>query len=169
MASLNEVPTTDPTNSEPSLESGPVSGKQPAETPSGLLNYAQRYLEAAVHIPDERRLFQPRCLLYGLAAELALKAFLSARGGKYPRSQAGHDLVRLLTDAEKIGLRATDHERTDVIRNLNTVYYESTAGWRYPSRYPPPATQVYLTPTREWMEAAITSFLTQARAAISGK
>jgi HEPN domain-containing protein len=128
-----------------------------------LAEYAKRYLEAAGQISEAAHLLHPRCYLYGMAMELALKSFIGRRGAVYPR---GHDLVALLEVALKLELEVTEPFRTNVVPRLNEIYLEQdNYGW-FAARYAPEdhaqRAQTWKTPTPEWMDTAIRSILSQA-------
>ena len=131
----------------------------------GTLDLVRRYLRAAELIPPaDVELLHPRCHLYGHATELAMKAYLLCRGEKAPRGTDGHDLEGLAANAIACGLQLTDHQRSNVVPNLNTIYFENAASERYSSRYPHPGTHIWLTPATVWMGDLIRSIAAQASA-----
>lgn len=78
-------------------------------TPGTLIDGARMYASAADAVNDR----YPNSLhvlshLLGMAIELALKAFILNGGGtERDLRRFGHDLGRLLTDAERLGLTST--------------------------------------------------------------
>jgi HEPN domain-containing protein len=139
-----------------------------ANTNAGALaEYAKRYLEAAGQISDAAHLLHPRCFLYGMAMELALKSFIGRRGAVYPR---GHDLVALLEVALKLELEVSNLMRTNVVPGLNEIYLEHDNYGCFTSRYSlqnlPRGTQVWKTPAPAWVDTAIRSILSQAEESV---
>lgn len=130
------------------------------EATAAFLDYVERYMDAASHIPEGGNRLQPIIQTYGLTTELSLKAFLAATSGEWPLI---HDLMELadLGVSNGLVLNATDYE--DYLENLNSRYFVSKDGfWRYPSRYPKTGGSVWVTPTVTNMRRIITEIAHQA-------
>src|SRR5688572_8941880 len=99
-------------------------------TPHGFWRFAANYLLAAriveIRIHEEGQLFFPTLQLYGIAIELALKAFLLKRGLTLNQVRSlSHDLAKALALARKRKLgREVRLDRREVaaIRVLNINY-----------------------------------------------
>lgn len=122
------------------IESINMFGATARLSPLGLIIYADHYLEAAKSaLPDKNGgEFHPaRLFLVCHSLELALKAFLSLRGRSLDElagGALGHDLVKLLAEADKQGLGAvvklTEQQRFWIGRT-STYYAEKV--YEYPS------------------------------------
>jgi HEPN domain-containing protein len=109
-------------------------------TSLGLLNFAASYMRAAEHLVSEiehgrlkLRFHDPVEFLAGHAVELALKAFLRARGLADDELQRlGHDLEELMNEAKRLGLtvEVTEQESRHVLL-LNARYGYSPYRVRY--------------------------------------
>lgn len=104
-------------------------------TPIGLARYACEFMEAALAADDKMGTKEgyeivapvPVMFLVGQAIELALKAFLVARGItlRQLRTDYGHELHRSLRKAKELGLLALvplEPEDIDAIELLDRVY-----------------------------------------------
>ena len=123
------------------------------------VGYVSRFLRAAELIPDDTSFLQPRLHLYGIAMELALKAFLTAKQAKVPHI---HDLEKLLTQAECVDLQLSDSQRGSVVPMLNSIYFEGNPG-KYRARSPRPGTDIHKTPKREFIAETIVAIADQVR------
>ena len=125
-----------------------------------FIDYVERYLDAASYVPEGGNRLFPLMQLYGQATENALKAFLAATEGKWPR---WHDLVKLWKKAEKLGLELTTDQRDIHLVELNKIYYKpDSPGWEYPTRYPSTGGSVWTTPTKENLKKLVQTIADQA-------
>lgn len=115
-----------------------IAGAESHLAPFALLKYAEDFLEAAECLPRTDRPFSPvRCYLACRPIELALKAFLCARGQSLldlAGPGMGHNLAALLTSAEEAGLMAhVDFSARQLleVRRASTYYNEKV--FEYPS------------------------------------
>ena len=74
-------------------------------SPMGFHRYARHYLETARAAPPFEGFSPVRYYLYCHSLELALKAFLLAKGSSKTRlKELGHDLARTLAEADSLDL-----------------------------------------------------------------
>jgi len=98
-------------------------------TPFGLWRFAEEYLSAAILVGADpaHEISAPRYYLLGHSTELALKAFLLARGVSLDelKTKIRHDLEKALEMAEKLGLLkliSVLPEEDYSVRLLNKTY-----------------------------------------------
>lgn len=107
--------------------------------PIGFWNYARHFLTAARSARTDKEFSPVPYYLYCHGLELALKAFVLARGGTQHqlKSKIGHNLDRALRQAESKGLRdlvsLTQGETTQVQRA--NAYYDDK-GFEYFTAHP---------------------------------
>ena len=83
----------------------------PASILADLFDYVEQYLNASAALQGTENVLAPRMQLRGILVELALKAYLAARG----IYDEGHDLIALLDKAELQGLsQERDHRKRDL-------------------------------------------------------
>ncbi len=99
-------------------------------SPLGFHYYASHFLAAARSAPPARGFSPVGYYLYCRALELVLKAFLLERGmakSELRKKALGHDLLRILAKAEKLGLAAlvevTSSEREE-LQKANDYYVD---------------------------------------------
>ena len=99
-------------------------------SPLGFHYYASHFLAAARSAPPARGFSPVGYYLYCRALELVLKAFLLERGvakSELKKKALGHDLLRVLAKADKLGLAAlvevTASEREE-LRKANDYYVD---------------------------------------------
>ena len=104
-------------------------------SPLGFHYYASHFLAAARSAPPARGFSPVGYYLYCRALELVVKAFLLERGvpqSDLKKKSLGHDLLRLLANADELGLAAlvevTASEREE-IRKANDYYVDK--GFEY--------------------------------------
>jgi HEPN domain-containing protein len=104
-------------------------GKIDRTTPRGLWRYANEFFESAVLTRKEKgKFFVPSYYLICHSLELALKAFLRAKGKHLPfLKRLGHDLEKLVVQAENYGI--SNHggisEKLKVSIKLVNQYYKT--------------------------------------------
>ena len=105
------------------------STERPSEiTAPRLLLSAREYFLAASSLKNEvrgNRILFPKNLLYCLSIELGLKAFLKAQNFSQEtlKNSYGHDLVKLLNEAEKKGLFLLKYDKmVEYSKTYNLLY-----------------------------------------------
>lgn len=134
----NTIPVVSVNTQQMSTEILSVAGVTARLSPLALHIYAKDFLRAGVSLEAPSAPFSPvHYYLLARAVELALKAFLSAKG-KSLRELAGrnfrHSLVKLLHGAESRGLTAIvplDSKHVEEIRRADRYYTEKV--FEYPA------------------------------------
>jgi len=110
---------------------------QPYLMTLAYVHYAESYISAAGVVdgnPNES--FLPLMQLTGQAIECAMKACISATGGKPPKGSEGHNLVSLGDCILGLGFEATEQQKAFVI-HVNHLYASDLyTGGSYKARYP---------------------------------
>jgi hypothetical protein len=129
--------------------SAKLSELRPADEPSKMatpayvmtleyVHFAENYISAAGVIAGTQppHHYLPLMQLTGHAIECAMKACISATGGKLPKGAAGHNLVSLADRILELGFEATEPEKAFVV-HVNHLYASDLyTGTTFKARYP---------------------------------
>lgn len=135
---------------------------EPASVMADYFDYVSQYQNASATLGESGDIFWPRLQVRGLLVELALKCFLCAA----KKLEEGHDLEKLASSATGQGLKLSESDWTDRIRNVNKIYFRFV-DWnaKYLARYPTPdrGPGVWVTPTHDSVNEMIERIVVQAR------
>lgn len=134
---------------------------EPASVMADYFDYVRQYQVASAALGEDGAIFWPRLQIRGLLVELALKTFLCAAGTIEER----HDLEKLATSAQILGLELSDGDWAERISNVNKIYFRFV-DWnaKYLARYPAPdrGLGVWVTPTHASLNEMIGRIVDQA-------
>ena len=134
---------------------------------AAFIDYARQYENAFGDISGASDRLPARVHVIGHCTELALKGYLAATVGKWPRH---HDLKKLARRAAKNGLVLSDKNSDEVIPKIAKRYYQPGEDkWNYPSRYPITGLSAWVEPSRDELDDLIAEIIGQTEEALAGE
>ncbi len=129
-------------------------------------NYARKYQNAFGDISDASDRLPARVHVIGHCTELALKGYLAATVGKWPRH---HDLKKLARKAAGQGLVLSDKQAGETIPKIAKRYYQPGKDkWNYPSHYPITGLSAWVEPSRDELADLIGEIIGQTEKVLAG-
>ena len=134
---------------------------------AAFIDYARKYENAFGDISGASDRLPARVHIVGHCIELALKSYLAATIGKWPRH---HDLKKLARKAAKHGLVLSDKNSGEVIPKTAKRYYQPGKDkWNYPAGYPITGLSAWVEPSRDELADLIDEIIGQTEEALAGE